>query len=63
MIDRQPMKNITVLMPENYVINLEKLQTIGMIPSRSEGMRKALYDFLKKEMQNCKLLEFESQVK
>lgn len=63
MIDRQPMKNITVLMPDNYVINLEKLQIIGMIPSRSEGMRKALYDFLKKEMQNCKLLEFESQVK
>lgn len=58
MIERQRMKNITIALPENYVQNLEKLQEIGMIPSRSEGLRKAVFDFLKKEIHNCEILEF-----
>jgi Arc/MetJ-type ribon-helix-helix transcriptional regulator len=50
------MKNITIALPEIYVENLEKLQQIGLIPSRSEGIRLAIREFLKKEVKVCQLL-------
>ena len=51
------MKNITIALPEIYVDNIQKLQDIGMIPSRSEGIRIALRDFLKHESKVMRLLE------
>jgi len=56
--DRQKMKNITIALPNNYVLNLEKLQKIGMIPSRSEGIRLAIREFLKKEVHVAKVLNY-----
>lgn len=53
------MKNITIAMPEIYVDNIEKLQTIGMVPSRSEAIRLAIREFLKKEIHICQLLGFD----
>ena len=55
------MKNITIALPEIYVRNLEKIQEIGMVPSRSEAIRLAIREFLKKEINNCKLLEFDPE--
>ena len=58
---RQKMKNITIALPEIYVRNLEKIQDIGMVPSRSEAIRLAIREFLKKEINNCKLLGFDPE--
>ena len=58
---RQKMKNITIALPEIYVKNLEKIQDIGMVPSRSEAIRLAIREFLKKEINNCKLLGFDPE--
>ena len=55
------MKNITIALPEIYVRNLEKIQDIGMVPSRSEAIRLAIREFLKKEINNCKLLGFDPE--
>ena len=55
------MKNITIALPEIYVRNLEKIQEIGMVPSRSEAIRLAIREFLKKEINNCKLLGFDPE--
>ena len=56
--ERKKMKNITIALPEIYVQNLEKLQTLGMVPSRSEAIRSAIREFLKKEVHVCELLDF-----
>ena len=52
------MKNITIALPEIYVKNIEKIQNLGMVPSRSEAIRIAIREFLKKEVHNCKLLGY-----
>lgn len=57
-LERQKMKNITIALPEVIVENLEKLQQIGMVPSRSEGIRLAIREFLKKEVHYCQLLGY-----
>ena len=58
-IERQKMKNITIALPEIYVDNIEKIQEIGLVPSRSEAIRLAIREFLKKEVTTCKLLGFD----
>ena len=58
MIGRQRMHNITIALPEIYVQNLRKIQDIGMVPSRSEAIRIAIREFLKKEIGVCSLLGF-----
>lgn len=58
MIGRQRMKNITCALPQIYVDNLKKIQDIGMVPSRSEAIRIAIREFLKKEIGVCKILGF-----
>lgn len=59
-LERQKMKNITIALPEIYVQNIQKLQDNGMIPSRSEGLRLAIREFLKKELgSTVKLLRFD----
>jgi Arc/MetJ-type ribon-helix-helix transcriptional regulator len=60
-LDRQKMKNITIALPEIYVNNLERLQDIGMVPSRSEAIRLAVREFLKREVHVSELLEFEKK--
>jgi Arc/MetJ-type ribon-helix-helix transcriptional regulator len=57
-LERQKLKNITIALPEIYVENIEKLQQLGMIPSRSEGLRVAIREFLKKEVHHCDLLGY-----
>ncbi len=56
MLGKQKMRNITIALPEIYVKNLHKLQDKGIIPSRSEGLRYAMREFLKKEGLNVALL-------
>ena len=58
-LKRQKMKNITIALPEIYVNNIEKLQKIGLVPSRSEAIRIAIREFLKKEVHTCQLLEYD----
>ena len=58
-LERQKMKNITIALPEIYVNNIEKLQEMGMVPSRSEAIRLAIREFLKKEIQVTQLLGYE----
>jgi len=60
---RQPMKNITIALPEIYVNNIEKLQEIGMVPSRSEAIRTAIHEFLKTEGRVCELLGYKPNIK
>ena len=59
-MERTHMKNITISLPNVYVDNLEKLQKLGMIPSRSEGIRLAVFSFIKKETQVLKLFGVET---
>jgi metal-responsive CopG/Arc/MetJ family transcriptional regulator len=40
------MKNITINLAEPYVITLEKMIQLGLIPNRSEGVRQALAAFI-----------------
>lgn len=54
---RQKMQNITIAIPEQYVQCLLKIQDIGMIPSRSEGIRQAIKTFIKKEIINVKKID------
>jgi len=58
-IERQRMKNITIALPEIYVENIDKIQEIGLVPSRSEAIRLAIREFLKGEIQTCRLLGYE----
>ena len=60
-LERQKMKNITIALPEIYVKNIEKIQNIGLVPSRSEAIRLAIREFLKKEVHTCNLLGYELQ--
>lgn len=55
------MKNITIALPEIYVENIEKIQNVGLVPSRSEAIRLAIREFLKREIHNCKLLGYDLQ--
>lgn len=60
-LERQKMKNITIALPEIYVRNIEKLQENGMVPSRSEAIRLAIREFLKKEVHVTQLLGFDPE--
>ena len=56
---KTPMTNITINYPDNYEKNIQKLIKLGIIPSRSEGVRLALKEFLQKEYStNLELLGF-----
>ncbi len=44
------MKLVTVKMSDIYVNGLEKLVEIGMYPSRSEAIRVAIRDLLRREL-------------
>ena len=61
-LERQKMKNITIALPEIYVENIEKIQQVGLVPSRSEAIRLAIREFLKKEIHTCQLLGYDIKV-
>lgn len=50
------MRNITINIPNIYDANLLKLQKLGLIPSRSEGVRLAIRQFLQNEYKILKIL-------
>ena len=50
------LRNITINIPNIYDKNLLKLQKLGMIPSRSEGVRIAIREFLQNEYKILKIL-------
>ena len=50
------LRNITINIPDIYDANLLKLQKLGMIPSRSEGVRLAIRQFLQNEYKILKIL-------
>jgi Arc/MetJ-type ribon-helix-helix transcriptional regulator len=56
--NKKGMVNITINIPENYDINIQKLIKMKIIPSRSEGIRTAIREFLQNEQKNLKLLNF-----
>jgi hypothetical protein len=56
--EKMKLQNITIALPEVYIDNLEKLIEIGIISSRSEGIRIAIQEFLQKELKNAELLGF-----
>lgn len=55
---KKKMRNITINLPDLYDKNILKLQELGMIPSRSEGIRLAIRGFLQQEYKNLKLLGY-----
>lgn len=55
---RPKMVNITINIPHIYEQNIQKLIKLKRIPSRSEGIRLAVRDFLYNEYQNLKLLGY-----
>lgn len=52
------MKNITINIPECYDENIWKLIEMGLASNRSETIRTAIREFLQREVDNVKLLEF-----
>ncbi len=57
-VKKRHMRNITINIPDIYDKNLLKLQKLGMIPSRSEGVRLAIRNFLQNEYKNLKILGY-----
>jgi len=53
---KRKMRNITINIPNIYDKNLLKLQKLGMIPSRSEGVRLAIRYFLQNEYKRMAIL-------
>ena len=57
--NKKGMVNITINIPEIYDENIQKLIKKKIIPSRSEGVRIAVREFLQKEYsENLKILNF-----
>lgn len=52
------LRNITVYIPDIYDKNLLKLQKVGLIPSRSEGVRLAIRQFLQNEYKDLEILGY-----
>jgi len=57
-VKSQPMKNITINIPELYDKNIQKLINMKLLPSRSEAIRTALREFLHREYKNLEILGF-----
>ncbi|MFX1317056.1 MAG: ribbon-helix-helix domain-containing protein [Promethearchaeota archaeon] len=55
---KHKMVNITINLPDIYDKNIQKLIKMKLIPSRSEAVRTALREFLHKEYDNLKLLDY-----
>ncbi|NVM20122.1 MAG: ribbon-helix-helix protein, CopG family [Candidatus Lokiarchaeota archaeon] len=55
---KRKMVNITINIPDIYDKNIQKLIKMNLMPSRSEAIRTALREFLHKEYDNLKLLDY-----
>ncbi|MBY9005729.1 MAG: hypothetical protein KGD63_03140 [Candidatus Lokiarchaeota archaeon] len=57
--NKTPMQNITINIPNNYDVNIQKLIKKGLVANRSEAIRIALGDYLNKEFNtNLELLDY-----
>ena len=52
------MINITINIPQVYEDNIQKLIRLDLVTSRSEGIRRAIQEFLHREYDNLKLLNY-----
>lgn len=55
--DDEPMDNITLNIPEIYDENIQYLRNLGLVSNRSEAIREAVKDFLKKDFETLDLLK------
>lgn len=55
---KNPMRNITINIPDIYDVNIQKLIKHNIVPSRSEAIRTALREFLRQEFKNLQMLGF-----
>lgn len=55
---KSKMVNITINIPDIYDKNIQRLIKMNLMPSRSEAIRTALREFLHKEYENLKLLDY-----
>ena len=55
---KNPMKNITINIPDIYDVNIQKLIKQKIIPNRSEAIRTAIREFLRQEFKNLQMLGF-----
>ena len=55
--DKMNMKNITINIPNQYDMVIQKLIDMEIIPNRSEAIRTALREFLSKEFTNIELMD------
>jgi Arc/MetJ-type ribon-helix-helix transcriptional regulator len=58
-LERHKMKNITIELPEVMIAAVEGLQLLGVIPSRSEAIRRAVLELLQREgryVEGCAVL-------
>jgi len=56
---KEKFQNITIVIPDIYCKNLDKLKEKGVIKNRSEGIREALEEFLEKEKDFTKQIGFQ----
>lgn len=59
---KEKMKNITINFPNCYDDNIQKLIKMKLVPNRSEAIRIAISEFLNREKNNLKLLEFNGKI-
>jgi Arc/MetJ-type ribon-helix-helix transcriptional regulator len=55
---KTPMRNITINIPEIYEENIQELIQKEIIANRSEGIRIAIREYLRREYDNLELLGF-----
>lgn len=55
--DDEPMDNITLNIPEIYDENIQYLRNLGLVSNRSEAIREAVKEFLKKDFETLSLLK------
>jgi Arc/MetJ-type ribon-helix-helix transcriptional regulator len=54
--NEEPMENVTLNIPEIYDENIQYFIHLGLVSNRSEAIREALADFLKKDFETLDLL-------
>jgi Arc/MetJ-type ribon-helix-helix transcriptional regulator len=54
---KTPMDNITINIPEIYDENIQYLKNLGLVSNRSEAIREAVKEFLKKDFETLDLLK------
>lgn len=60
-VQNEPMKNITINIPDQYDVYIQKLISLNLLPSRSEAIRIALKDFLTREFETLDFIDLISK--